>query len=124
MWQAQPSKTSLIAPGAENKLDRPQSGALSTNSKGSVMKMTKEDLKREREEALSNMSKKRKSQDLPTYREGYEVEIKRLVQQSFKQKLYEAMEEINYGVTIEKVTGHYHPPKWYNEDEEDKNVPM
>ena len=115
----------MIAPGAEQAKDRPQSGALSAHSKGSQMKgMTAEDLKREREEAVSNMSKKRKSQDLPTYREGYQTEIKRLEHKSFKSNLYEIMEEIMYGATIEKLTGKYHQPKWYNEDEVDKNVPM
>jgi len=78
MWQAGPSKSSLIAPDAANKLDRPHSGNLSVNSKGSAMKMTKEDLKREREDAVSSMSKKRKSQDLPKFREGYEIDLQRL----------------------------------------------
>jgi hypothetical protein len=34
------------------------------------------------------------------------------------------MEEINYGATIDKVKGAWHLPKWYGEDEDDKNVPM
>lgn len=88
------------------------------------MKMTPEDLKREREDAVSNMSKKRKSQDLPRYKEGYEIEIQRLDQKSFKKNLYEVMEEINYGATIEKVKGAWQQPKWYGEEEQDQNVPM
>ena len=119
-----PSKTSLIAPGASDAgKDRPQSGALSAHSRGSQMKPNAEDLKREREEALSNYSKKKKS-DPPSYREGYETEIRRLEHKSFKKDLYEIMEEIMYGATIEKLTGKYHQPKWYNEDEVDKNVPI
>jgi hypothetical protein len=73
-----PSKSSLIAPEAANILDRPHSGNLSVNSKGSAMKLTKEDLARERSDAVSNMSKKRKSKDPPRLKEGYEIEIQRL----------------------------------------------